>query len=172
MVGLIQLKSSDVAEVRDAILEEQNGLCAICGEPIEDDDIAHLDHQHRLKSSEIGLDGGGLVRGVLHMNCNVFEGKIWNNSKRFGLHDDLSGWLRNLADYLDRDNYPIIHHTEKPKEKKLKKSSYNKLKKTHIENNTKGKFPEYPKSKKVSKKLKELFEHHDITPEYYGGSNG
>lgn len=169
----IQLKSKDITDIRHKILhEDQDGLCAICTKEIHEKSGASLDHQHRTKSSEIGLEGGGLIRGVLCRNCNVFEGKIWNNSKRFGMHDELSDWLRALADYLDKENYPLIHPAEEAKEPKLSKRNYNRLKKLYNEeefipkrkNQKKKPIPEYPKSGKLTVGLKVLFERFEISP--------
>ena len=169
---LKQLKTKDITEIREMILKEQDGCCALCHNPITEKSGVSLDHQHRTKSSVIGENGGGLVRGVLCRRCNVFEGKIWNNSKRFGLNDDLSTWLRDLANYLDKENYPLIHPSEEPKEPKLSKRNYNKCKKLYDleefipkrKNQKKKPFPEYPKSGKVTKALKEIFDRFEISP--------
>ena len=155
---LMQLSNKDIPEYRKAILEEQNGLCAICKDPITEKTGIALDHQHRTKASIIGENGGGLIRGVLCRRCNSSEGRIWNNSKRFGIKD-LPNWLRSLADYLEEENYPLIHPNEKPKEPILPKRRYNKLKKAYT---GRAKFPEYPKSKKITKRLQELFKEYEI----------
>lgn len=63
---LTQLKSSDVSKVREEILNEQKGNCAICGCNIDSNSGASLDHQHKRKSDPIRPDGAGLIRGVLH----------------------------------------------------------------------------------------------------------
>jgi len=167
---LKQLNNSDIPEIREEILKEQNGLCILCGDKITEKTGISLDHQHRTKSSIIGENGGGLIRGVLCRRCNVFEGKIWNNSKRFGLNDNLSDWLRTLADYLDKENYPLIHPSEKPQPKKLSKKNYNKCKKLYDneefipkrKNQKKKEFPDYPKSEKPTKILIELFSRFEV----------
>ena len=171
-IELTQLKSKDITETRDKILKEQDGLCALCEEPITEKSGVSLDHQHRTISSIIGENGGGLIRGVLCRRCNVFEGKIWNNSKRFGLHSDLPNWLRKLADYLEKENYPLIHPSEEPKDPKVSKRNYNKIKKLYKEeifipkrkNQKKKPMIEYPKSGKLTKGLGELFERFEISP--------
>jgi hypothetical protein len=169
---LKQLMTKDVQRIRDEILSEQGGLCKLCEDEISEKTGVSLDHQHRTKTSVIGENGGGLVRGVLCRRCNVMEGKIWNASKRFGIHDNLSDWLRTLADYLDADNYHYIHPTEKPKEQKVSKRNYNKLAKLYKEeefipkrkNQKKKPMPEFPKSGKLTKALGELFKRFDINP--------
>ena len=101
---------------------------------------------------------------------NALEGKITNNFKRLGLDKeiDLPSFLRNLADCLEnnhlQDNVLYIHPQECKKVSKLKKSSYNKLKSLY---NLKAKFPEYPKTGKITKKISELFRLYNLDPEFY-----
>lgn len=161
----VQLKASDVPKYRKKILKEQEGLCAICKTCLKNCKGVSLDHQHKTKAEKIGVNGAGLVRGVLCRDCNVFEGKIWNNSKRYGKFDNLPEFLRNLADYLEKENYPYIHPKEKPPIQKVSKRQYNKLVKAYKEQNTlKAKLPEFPGKRKPSKKLLSLFERFKISP--------
>jgi hypothetical protein len=81
--------------------------------------------------------------------------------------DEISNVLRNVADYFDKEQYPYIHPTEAPKKPKLKKSSYNKLKKIHISKGTKAKLPPYPESCNINKALLKFFDRYDLEPEYY-----
>ena len=161
---LTQLKTTDVPKTRDTILEEQNNCCGICGKDMTDETGVSLDHQHKLKSDPIGVDGGGLVRGVCCRSCNVWEGKIWNNTGRYRQPDSVNArieMLQELISYYERGTYPLIHPSEKKKEPTVSKSNYNKLKKVY---DKKAKFPEYPKSKKLTKRLAELFEFYNIPP--------
>lgn len=68
---LTKLKPKDIKPLRDQILQEQHGLCAICYEPIKPTE-AVLDHCHAT----------GYIRAVLHRGCNAFIGHIENNQKR------------------------------------------------------------------------------------------
>lgn len=79
-----------IPEVRNALLDEQHGRCAICNRvPL----VACLDHDHV----------SGQVRGVLCRSCNAAEGKMKNVHIRVGnAQVDFSMYLRNLADYLDK----------------------------------------------------------------------
>ena len=169
----IQLKTKDIQATRNKILkEDQDGKCALCKELITEKTGISLDHQHRTKNSEIGVNGGGLIRGVLCRRCNVFEGKIWNGSKRFGICENLSTWLRSLADYLDKENYPFIHPSEEKPEPKVSKRNYNKIAKlykdeefTPVRKNQKKKpMIEYPKSGKLTIPLKKLFDKYKVNP--------
>jgi len=69
--------------------------------------------------------------------------------------------LEELIAYYKKGTYDIIHHTEKPKENKVSKRNYNKLKKEYT---GKKKFPEYPKSGKLTLGLQVLFEEYGIAP--------
>lgn len=173
---LIQLKQKDIPKYRELIIKEQQGLCAICKEtlPIDEKNGISLDHQHRTKNEPIGQNGAGLIRGVLCRDCNVFEGKIWNNSKRYGKFKTLPQFLRAVADYLEKDNYPYIHPTEQEKPKYISKRQYNLLVKAHntAHNNLKEiknpknpkEIPPFPEKRKPSQKLLNLFAKYNISP--------
>lgn len=152
-----QLKQSEIKYYRSLILEEyQQGKCAICGNIPSN---PCLDHHHTKK-----IGGTGQIRGVLCSNCNIFLAKSENNCKRYGISQkQLPEILRAMANYLEQDQYDIIHPSEL-KPKRLMKSSYNELKKAHT---GKKKFPEYPRSGKLTKPLERLFEAYGIEPKFY-----
>lgn len=159
-----QLKKGEVPKLRDEILKEQNGCCAICGQTINESTGISLDHQHKLKAEEPGPDGKGLVRGVLCRACNVWEGKIWNNTQRYRQPESVQErieMLHSLIAYYEKGTYDIIHHTEQPIEPKVSKKNYNKLKRLY---SGKKKFPEYPKTGKLTIGLMTLFEEYEISP--------
>lgn len=161
---LIQLKSKDILPTREKILDEQHGLCALCEEVITEDSGASLDHQHKRKADTIGVDGAGLVRGVLCRACNVWEGKIWNSTTRYRQPKSVQeriDMLKKLIDYYEKENYPLVHPKEKVQEKTVSKANYNKLKKLYKE---KKNLPMYPKSGKLTVGLKALFEKYNISP--------
>ncbi len=153
----VQLKHSDVPSIRGDLLKQQNGVCPICNREIKD---PCLDHSHTRRNK-----GSGLVRGVLCRACNVLVAKMENNCVRYGIvHMELPDVLRNMATYLEQTDLPMIHPSEAPKPKLLKKSSYNKLKKVY---EGRAKFPPYPKSKRLTKDLERLFCKHELEPEFY-----
>lgn len=161
---LRQLKTTEVTTLREEILAEQDGCCAWCNDHITEETGVSLDHQHKKKSDPVGPDGAGLVRGVLCRSCNVLEGKIWNNMTRFKQPETVNDriqLLRSLIEYYEKGTYPIVHHTEKAKEPTVSKRNYNKLKKLY---DGKKKFPEYPKSGKLTLGLQVLFEEYGIEP--------
>lgn len=68
----------------DALLQSQNGVCAICGKSCPTGKRLAVDHDHETDK----------VRGLLCVNCNVALGYVQDDS-------DL---LRKLADYLEKHN--------------------------------------------------------------------
>ena len=153
----IQLKASQVKFVRDALIEKQNNECCLCKQELS---IPSLDHFHSKFHN-----GDGKIRGVLCNTCNRFIGAIENNAVRNNIEfSELPNFLRQMADYASKDHFPIIHPKEVKKEPPVSKRNYNLLKKEYIKSGKKPKFPEYPKSKKLTIKLKELFTEFNIEP--------
>ncbi len=99
--------SKDAANYRNELLKKQNGIDPIIKEPITKPvlDHYHFENQH--------------CRGVLQNEINAFEGKVSNAWNRYGKHltdMPLHEVLRNLADYLEKNNNipleeQVIHHT-------------------------------------------------------------
>lgn len=154
----IQLKTTEVAALRERLLAKQNGRCPLCSKVVLD---AVLDHSHKKR-----IRGSGLCRGVLCRNCNSYLGKIENHSIRFGVDPKkLPDFLLSVANYLKMPDLPYIHPSEKPKRKRLQKSSYNKLQKAY---KGRAKFPSYnEKTGLLTVKLKALFEEYGIEPTFY-----
>jgi len=160
-----QLKQSDIPKLREELLFEQGGICPICKYPIEDG-TACLDHEHRRR-----IKGSGQLRAVLCRACNTFLGKLENNSRRCNIPlRRLPMVLRRISKYLLEEHKPFIHPSEREKTPKLQLSSYNSLKKKY---KGRAKFPEFTFDKKgnpnqkLTIKLKQLFEQHDIEPKFY-----
>jgi len=157
-----QLKHKEVAEIRETILcEQQDGVCAICKKIPK---RPTLDHHHTKR-----IHGTGLIRGVLESNMNVFLAKIENNATRYAIkHVELPTILRAVADYLEKEQYPLIHPSEAPKVPILTKRSYASLRKAY-HNHYRGrkKLPEYPKSGKLTKNLQIFYIELELTPKFY-----
>lgn len=85
----------------------QQGLCAICGKPVDlklpKEGV--VDHNHDT----------GEIRGVLHRSCNSAEGKIANAAGSWGAKDmsypAIIAFLRNLLAYYDRPGTGLIYPT-------------------------------------------------------------
>ena len=163
-----QLTQSKIKDLREEILKKQGYRCAICGKELTLENSV-LDHQHKQrKSDKNGVNGDGLVRGVICQEDNLSEGKIWNSMSRFQgarTPQDRINWLRNLIKYYEQEKYPYIHPTEKVKPKDVSKFNFNKMIKLFKEKYPKRKVPSYPKSKKLTVQLKKLFDEFNIS--YY-----
>ena len=156
------LKHSEVKHYRKKIKESQNNKCLICERDFTDTIQPTLDHDHETY----------LVRGVLCRSCNAIEGKIKGMMRRYGLKDiKMSEFLRNMAYYIEKEQYPYIHPMHKPKTKKLMKSSYNDLvREVRKYNETAAKpikIPDYPKSGRLLKSLEKLYKKFGIIPKFY-----
>jgi hypothetical protein len=167
---MIQIQQKDLAKFRKKFHKKQKQICPIFKQKAPLEKMV-VDHKHRRKKDPVGKDGKGLIRGIIHSQANVLEGKISNAYIRYGLHKfiDLPSFLRNLADYLEHPplGYKFIHPSEKAKSPKLSKRSYNKLVKLHKENLGKApKLVDFPKSGKLTKPLKRLYDFYDLKPEF------
>ena len=162
------LKTKDIKTIKQMLLEKQGYRCAICGKELTLENSV-LDHQHKQrKSDKNGVNGDGLVRGVICQEDNLSEGKIWNSMSRFQgarTPQDRINWLRKLIKYYEQEKYPYIHPTEKVKPKDVSKFNFNKMIKLFKEKYPKRKVPSYPKSKKLTVQLKKLFDEFNIS--YY-----
>lgn len=112
-----QLKTSQIAPVRNQMLAAQGGKCALCGLPCAPDK-AVLDHCH----SE------GFIRGTLHRSCNSLLGKLENNRARYGLGKDteFAAFLAGVVKYLhsSKNKYSTLHPTFKtPEQKRLARNA-------------------------------------------------
>jgi len=173
-MNFIQLHQKDLKDFRYNIWIKNNKICPILKVEISEDEVVG-DHNHKLKSEPIS-ENKGTYRDSISRKANSIEGKFINYFKRmFGSDEEKwvitpQEFLRNLADYYDKGSFKddngdcYIHPNEKPREPLLKKSSYNKLKKLYT---GKAKFPSYPKSKKMTKKLRELFSVYEVDVEFY-----
>jgi len=167
-----QIKQSDLKKIRDFYYKKQKGICPILKIKVPFSETV-VDHCHGANGRNLGNpEESGLIRGVIHRSSNVIEGKISNSYIRTGLHKTnvtLPEFLRNLADFLENPpliHLKLIHPSEKPKEKRLGKSSYNKLQKAFVKKYPKKKFPDFPKSKKMTKGLRVLFDEMNIKPNF------
>jgi len=161
--NIIQMSGSILKEYRESKVLELGHVCPICNIERKTEEFV-VDHQHKTKSEKNGIDGAGMVRGVICFMCNSTEGRLLAKFKRSGLANDITFqyFLRALASYLDQPVTEFIHPNEKSKEKRLMKRTFNKIKKIHDEKYQKRKPLEYPKSGKATKLIRELSEEHGI----------
>jgi|SRR6056297_642919 len=151
------IRYKNLVDFRKKQWENQGRTCPILKQEIPFENSV-VDHKHKRKDEPYGgPEKKGLIRGVLHFQANVMEGKIARLYKRYGLDKfiDLPTLLRNLADYLE--NPPVqslyVHPSEIPKENRpnLKKVDANRVYKYWHKMYPKRKRPELPKSGKMTK---------------------
>jgi hypothetical protein len=158
-----QLKTTEIAGLREELAERNNQECPICHRKFSEKIRKTLDHDHDTY----------LIRNTICNSCNQVEGAIKGKLKRLGLWNDVdySEYLRSMADHISNDQLPIIHPSHKPKHRKLQKRSYNELARVIKDMNKylkrPIKIPEYPKSRRLTKRLKELFERYGVVPKFY-----
>lgn len=170
--GYIPMKNKDIKNLRKKIWMQNDKKCPVLNKEIPFKDTA-LDHNHKTMTEDFQPDKG-TIRTTLDFRVNSCLGKLENSVKRMGLDKDpdfdLPTFLRNQADYfeagqyVDEDGMMYLHPRELPREPDVSKRNYNRLKKLYTESGAKRKFPDYPKSKKLTKPLKELFDLFDIPP--------
>ena len=173
------MEQKDILELKTKLYHINNSMCPLLKTKIPLEKMV-LDHIHKLKSESYS-EQKGTVRNAIEFRANQLEGKITNAWKRYFGTDEskhpinLPDFLRNLADYLEKGAYSenntyFVHPTEVPKNPKVSKKSYNKLKKLFINDNNNykknvlKKFPDYPSSGKITKSLSALFLKYDIEP--------
>lgn len=145
---LTQIQQKDLKAFRRKQWLKQGKRCAVTGIKVRFSESV-VDHKHKTKAEPVGVDGKGLIRGVLHFGVNALEGKIANVYKRYGLHKvaPLSEILRNVADYLD--NPPVTNYIHpsaivKIKRKKLNKTDIKRVQKYWKQMYPKRKLPKMP----------------------------
>ena len=100
-----KLKASELAAWRVKTLEEQGGVCLLCGVPPTTKFPAVADHDHTT----------GQLRGVLCRGCNSGAGVIENFRARYGLTNtaEFSRFLTRLVPYLYKDHGDLMYPTHK-----------------------------------------------------------
>lgn len=107
-----QMKYREIREVRDKFLEEQEGICPLCGEELLPEE-ATLDHCYDT----------GHVRAALHRSCNGAEGQIKRWAGRMSKGDDPLAFLKNVIEYWEKDwsHNPIHPRHGKPVRRKRRR---------------------------------------------------
>lgn len=107
-----RIKTTQVKGVKVDFLEKQGGRCAICLQPISNDDGC-LDHDHTT----------GFLRATLCRNCNGIEGKIKNLARRGQRQYDHRWFLQRISAYWEEHDdavpeHGLIHPSHKTEEEK------------------------------------------------------
>lgn len=105
-----RLKTTEVAAYRNKLVGQQDGKCAVCGEPFTLNNPAVLDHDHTT----------GQCRGALHRGCNSMLGVIENNAPRYLLTNvaRLAKFLGNLIAYKFKDHGDVFYPTHRTDDEK------------------------------------------------------
>lgn len=104
-----RLKTTEVAHVRETLLADQQGRCALCLLPCSPGESV-LDHDHST----------GAVRAALHRGCNALLGKVENNAGRYGVKS-VAAFGVGLGQYLNKHRINItglLHPTHKTEDEK------------------------------------------------------
>lgn len=110
----VKLARSMMRSYAHKMLKEQDGLCPLCGKPIDLSIKGEgvIDHDHDT----------GRIRGLLHRSCNAAEGKISNAAARWGAksssYDAIIPYLENLVAYLRKPARNVIYAMHKTPDEK------------------------------------------------------
>jgi len=110
----VKLARSMMRAYAHKMLKEQDGLCPLCGKPIDLGIKGEgvIDHDHDT----------GRIRGLLHRSCNAAEGKISNAAARWGAksnsYDAIIPYLENLVVYLRKPARNVIYAMHKTADEK------------------------------------------------------
>lgn len=118
--------TTDVKRVREKLLKEQEGQCALTGLEIPPKQ-AVLDHDHK----------SNYVRAVLHRQVNVMVGKIENAFDRYMAYwypGSLADFLEDCMMYLDKEQPRDYLHPGWIKSTKAKFNKLNSRQKDYVLN--------------------------------------
>ena len=116
-----KMKQSDIPQVRQMLMNKQNGICPICGKDLTRTAAINqvIDHDHST----------GYVRAVVHRGCNKVEGSVLNTIQRWGkaAHmTDVIGTCKRLVDFWTLHQLPqtdIVYYNYKTAAEK--RAAYN-----------------------------------------------
>ena len=114
MSTIRKLTRSQINLVARQILQQQGGLCPLCGKPIDLRIRGEmcLDHSHET----------GEVRGVLHRSCNSGLGKMENAVGHWGSKDcsyaAMLPWIERALAYYKQPPHPYLYPTFQTEDEK------------------------------------------------------
>lgn len=103
------LKRSKIKAYREEARKEEDDICPLLEVDFDTDYAtrACLDHSHTIPRNGYNNSQCGRVRGVLSSTANMLLGrleKLWYKYANRHTHITFSNFLRNVADYLERDS--------------------------------------------------------------------
>ena len=165
------MSPKETREIREFLWLKNKKQCPVLDIALESTDC-NLDHAHQNSLETETIEGQ--IRSTIHRFANQLEGQMRSKFIRSGAakYITFEKFLFNLYMYLMEYREPLLHPSNKPKNAKLMKSSFNELIREMNRCNEylakPIKIPTYPKSKRYTKKIKELFESYGIKPKFYG----
>lgn len=159
---MFQIKNQKEANfIRLFLLVEQQWKCPVTGYSLTMANSV-LDHDHKT----------GLIRGVLFNGANrVLQDEQW---VRFGVRrENHIAMLRAMADYLEREQLPALHHTHREPVQVITVTSYKQLGTAIIKD--KGKLPHWwgyvlrgsKPAQVLTNRLSELYKKYGVEPRFY-----
>lgn len=107
----LRAKPKDIKPLREQFLQEQGGVCALCGEVVAPEE-AVLDHCHKT----------GYLRSVLHRGCNAYIGHMENNLARNKITPKrLQAILANFVFYINSHKL-VLHPTHRTPEERAERA--------------------------------------------------
>jgi hypothetical protein len=87
-VEYTKFKRTELPIIRKELISKQNGICPVCGKDLTRTAVKNLvvDHDHST----------GIVRAVLHRNCNALEGKVSRLLRTWGRAKNLLEVINTL----------------------------------------------------------------------------
>ena len=129
------ITQKELRALRKKMHEAQGEKCPIlrCKFPVE---IMVVDHLHRRAGQKLGENGAGCIRGVIHRQANILEGKFINAFYRYGLHkfiDPVTFLVTWQTTLKLKPQTSSIQRRHRKRERKLSKG----LKNRHLVNSKK-----------------------------------
>jgi len=159
MIELKEITHAEYTVLRTKQYFKQKRVCPILKRKIRFKDSV-FDHKHKTKAETLGENGKGLLRGIVHNQANVIEGKIAKLYKRYGLHKfiDLPSLLRNIADYIENPPMKLEYaHPDEREFKKLNKHDFNRICKYYFQMfPARMKLPVYPKRGRTNAEFEKM----------------
>lgn len=111
-----KIKSTDIAKVRNELLEKQDWICPVCGQSLRHVLTRNIvvDHDHNT----------GYIRAAMHRGCNKAEGSIFQTAKKWGKAttlDEIIKVLERLIAFWKLHRTPqtdLIYYNHKTPEQK------------------------------------------------------
>lgn len=108
-----RLNRNEVLAFKQGLYRKQGGICPLCEEKMASDlGKCALDHDHIT----------GEVRGLLHVGCNLAEGKVFHAVATWGgqgrSYAEAIPYMKRLIHYLETSGEGVQYHLHKDPDEK------------------------------------------------------